>query len=153
MINAILLQIYNIFLKTQHCCIIIIVALKTTRNTIAKSAIFELIKKSEVALSHIEIQRLTGNLCDRVTIYRVLDRLIAEDVIHKIATSDGTVKYASCNHNQDNHQHTHNHVHFSCEKCKSVTCLDSVEPVFVLPENYLVKQLNFTLSGLCPSCI
>ena len=127
--------------------------MKTARNTPAKSAILELIKKSDVALSHIEIQRLTGDLCDRVTIYRILDRLITEDVIHRIATPEGILKYASCHHNHDNQQHTHNHVHFSCEKCNSVTCLDSVEPSFIMPENYLVEQINFSLSGLCPKCI
>jgi Fur family ferric uptake transcriptional regulator len=125
--------------------------MKTTRNTTAKKAVLELIMHSDVALSHSEIQKLTGDLCDRVTIYRILDRLVNEDVIHKIATPDGIVKYASCHHDHDK-QHTHNHVHFSCEKCLSVTCLDSVKPTFVMPENYLVKQVNFSLSGLCPNC-
>ncbi|WP_026714190.1 Fur family transcriptional regulator [Flavobacterium daejeonense] len=125
--------------------------MKTTRNTIAKAAILELITHSEVALSHAEIQKLTGDLCDRVTIYRVLDRLVNEDVIHKIATTDGTVKYASCSHSHENH--SHNHVHFSCEKCKSVTCLENVVPMFKLPDNYLIKGVNFTLTGLCPNCI
>ncbi len=128
--------------------------MKTTRNTTAKAAILELIKTSEVALSHSEIQKLTGDLCDRVTIYRVLDRLVVEDVIHKIATPDGTVKYAACHHGHlDKHIDSHNHVHFSCEKCHSVTCLDSVEPTFIMPKNYLVKLSNFSLSGLCPNCI
>lgn len=128
--------------------------MKTTRNTTSKSAILELIKNSKVALSPIEIQTILDGLCDRVTIYRVLDRLVTEDLIHKIATPDGTVKYAACHHSpNDQHQHAHNHVHFSCEKCKSVTCLDSVEPSFTMPENYLVAQLNFSLSGLCPKCI
>lgn len=128
--------------------------MKTTRNTTAKSAILELIKNSDVALSHIEIQKLIGDLCDRVTIYRVLNRLVKEDVIHKIATPDGTVKYAACHHHkEEKHQHTHNHVHFSCEKCHSVTCLDAVQPTFTIPNNYLIKQVNFTISGLCPECI
>ena len=129
-------------------------ALKTTRNTTAKAAILELIKTSEVALAHAEIQKLTGDLCDRVTIYRVLDRLVVEDLIHKIGTPDGTVKYAACHHHHlDKQIHSHNHVHFSCEKCLSVTCLDSVEPSFIIPDHYVVKEVNFTLSGLCPKCI
>ncbi|WP_396171010.1 Fur family transcriptional regulator [Flavobacterium sp.] len=126
--------------------------MKTTRNTAAKTAILELITQSEVALSHIEIQKVTDGLCDRVTIYRVLDRLVSEDVIHKIATPDGTVKYASCHHNHDEKKHIHNHIHFSCENCHSVTCLDSIQPVFAIPDSYLVKEINFTLSGLCPKC-
>ncbi|MCW2119313.1 Fur family transcriptional regulator [Flavobacterium sp. 7A] len=126
--------------------------MKTTRNTASKTAILDLLTQSKVALSHSEIQKLTVDLCDRVTIYRILDRLVNEDVIHKIATPDGTVKYASCHHTHDHQHHTHNHVHFNCEKCQSVTCLDSVEPKFTIPEKYLVKEVNFTLTGLCPNC-
>jgi Fur family transcriptional regulator, ferric uptake regulator len=126
--------------------------MKSSRNTAAKTAIIDLISKSPVALSHIEIQNLTIGLCDRVTIYRILDRLVNDDIIHKIATPDGTVKYASCNHNHDNHIHIHNHIHFNCEKCLAVTCLDSVVPEFSLPENYKVKEINFTVTGLCPNC-
>jgi Fur family ferric uptake transcriptional regulator len=127
--------------------------MKTTRNTAAKTAILELITHSEVALSHVEIQKQTDGLCDRVTIYRVLDRLVGEDLIHKIATLDGTIKYASCHHSHDEKEHIHNHIHFSCEKCHSVTCLDAVQPVFKAPDRYLVKEINFTLSGLCPKCL
>ena len=126
--------------------------MKNTRNTNAKSTILELIKNSEIALSHSEIQKMTAGLCDRVTIYRILDRLVSEDVIHKIATPEGILKYASCNHSHTNHKELHNHVHFSCEKCHSVICLDSIQPVFESPKQYLVKEINFTLSGLCPKC-
>lgn len=137
----------------QQCCVFLFFIMKTSRNTTAKTSILELIKNSEVALSHAEIQKLNQDLCDRVTIYRILERLIAEDIIHKIATPDGTIKYASCHHSHDAPKHIHNHVHFSCEKCHSVTCLDSVEPTYTVPENYLVKDVNFTLSGLCPDCM
>ncbi len=126
--------------------------MKTIRNTASKTAILELITNSEVALSQIEIQNTLNGFCDRVTIYRVLDRLVNEDLVHKIATPDGTIKYASCNHLHEIHTHSHHHVHFSCEKCLAVTCLENVEPVFKIPENYKVKEMNFTLTGLCPKC-
>ena len=127
--------------------------MKTIRNTASKTAILELITNSDVALSQIEIQNTLNGLCDRVTIYRVLDRLVNEDLIHKIATTDGTIKFASCNHQHDNHSHSHQHIHFSCEKCLAVTCLENIEPVFKIPENYRVKEMNFTLTGLCPKCL
>ncbi|WP_310556439.1 transcriptional repressor [Flavobacterium sp.] len=127
--------------------------MKTIRNTPSKSAILELISHSEVALSHIEIQNILNGLCDRVTIYRVLERLVNEDLVHKIATPEGIVKYASCNHMHKDDTHTHNHIHFNCEKCLAVTCLDNVVPSFKLPENYKIKEMNFTLTGLCPNCI
>jgi Fur family ferric uptake transcriptional regulator len=125
--------------------------MKTVRNTTAKSVILDLITKSDVALSHAEIQTLTDGICDRVTIYRVLERLMNEDLIHKSVNLEGTIKYASCS---DCHgTHSHNHVHFSCEKCHSVTCLEDVEPAFKMPKNYQINEVNFTLTGLCPNCI
>lgn len=125
--------------------------MKTTRNTTAKSVILDLIVKSDVALSHAEIQTLTDGICDRVTIYRVLERLMKEDLIHKSVNLEGTIKYASCSHCHGTH--SHNHVHFSCQKCHSVTCLEDVEPAFKMPKNYQINEVNFTLTGLCPNCI
>jgi Fur family ferric uptake transcriptional regulator len=126
--------------------------MKTTRKTVSKTAILELITLSEVALSQIEIQKTLNGLCDRVTIYRVLDRLVNEDLIHKIATPDGTLKYASCKHQHDNQFQSHQHIHFNCEKCLAVTCLENIAPVFKIPANYKVIEMNFTLTGICPKC-
>lgn len=124
--------------------------MKSTRNTNAKTHIQEIISNSQVALSHAEIQTLINGLCDRVTIYRVLERLVDEGLAHKVVNIDGIVKYAGCH--SCSVKHNHNHVHFSCQKCKSVTCLDDVEPTFKLPKKYKVTEMNFTLSGLCPQC-
>jgi Fur family ferric uptake transcriptional regulator len=125
--------------------------MKSARNTKAKAKIQELIVRSDVALSHAEIQKLLNGLCDRVTIYRVLERLLEEGIIHKIVNVDGVVKYAGCH--SCSAKHSHNHIHFSCQKCKSVTCLEGVEPSYKLPKNYKVSEMNFTLSGLCPQCL
>ena len=134
----------------QLSCIKILKKMKTVRNTTAKTQIQELIITSSIALSHSEIQKSLEGLCDRVTIYRVLERLLNEDVIHKIVNVDGVVKYAGCH--SCTAKHNHNHIHFSCEKCKSVTCLQNVQPSYKLPKNYIVSEMNFTLSGLCPQC-
>lgn len=124
--------------------------MKSSRNTTAKTEIQELILSSNSALSHSEIQKHLVGLCDRVTIYRVLERLIEEGLIHKVVNVDGVVKYAGCHSCSE--KHNHNHIHFSCQKCKSVTCLEDVEPTYKLPKNYNVSEMNFTLSGLCPQC-
>lgn len=124
--------------------------MKSVRNTIAKTEIQELLVSSSVALSHSEIQELLKGLCNRVTIYRVLERLLEEGIIHRIVNVDGVVKYAGCHSCAI--QHNHNHIHFSCQKCKSVTCLERVEPSYCLPPDYKVTEMNFTLSGLCPQC-
>jgi len=125
--------------------------MKSKRNTVAKTEIQELVLSSLVALSHSEIQQSLDGLCDRVTIYRVLERLLNDGVIHKIVNVDGVVKYAGCH--SCSVKHYHNHIHFSCQKCKSVTCIEGVEPSFKLPETYRISEVNFTVSGVCPECL
>lgn len=125
--------------------------MKIARNTTARNEIQKLIENSDVALSQAEIQSETKGLCDRVTIYRVLDRLTEEGLIHKVLNVDGVMKYAGCAHTCAA-EHKHNHVHFSCQKCKSVTCLADIEPLFKLPAAYTVVEMNFTLAGICPEC-
>lgn len=125
-------------------------AMKTTRNTAAKLGIHRIISESEVALSHVDIRTALDGLCDRVTIYRVLDRLVDEGLVHRIVNVDGIVRFAGCR--SCTLEHRHGHIHFNCERCKTVTCLNEVEPVFRLPGSYTVTEVQFTLSGLCPNC-
>lgn len=122
-----------------------------SRNTQAKKQILEFIQNSPNAVSHGDIYSKMEELCDRVTIYRVLERLVNENKIHKIVNVDGVINYATC-HSCTN-IHYHNHVHFSCEKCKAVTCLNENEINFSLPKNYIFKESFFTVSGICPNCV
>ncbi len=125
---------------------------KKIRNTSAKSAILNLLAGSVSALSPAEILAALNSLCDRVTVYRVLDRLREEELVHKVVDFDGVLRFASCKSCvASNHQH--NHIHFSCQKCKSVTCLSEVEPQLSISNSYKILQVNFTVSGICPSCI
>ncbi|MFD2162729.1 Fur family transcriptional regulator [Paradesertivirga mongoliensis] len=125
--------------------------MKSIRNTVAKNEIHKLIAGSTVALSQAELQAATKGLCDRVTIYRILDRLTQEGLIHKVLNVDGVMKYAGCA-DTCKAQHKHDHIHFSCQKCKSLTCLAGVEASYRLPAAYTVMEANFTLSGICPNC-
>jgi Fur family ferric uptake transcriptional regulator len=124
--------------------------MKNHRKTIASTEITNLIQNSAKALSHVEILNMLNGLCDRVTVYRILEKLVNEEIIHKIVNVDGVLKFASCN--KCNHKHEHNHVHFSCEKCKVVVCLNEVAPVFKLPDLYTVKKINYTVAGICHKC-
>lgn len=126
--------------------------MKATRKTTAKVEILELLGNAATALSHKEIQAELGALCNRVTIYRVLERLLEEGFIHRIINTDGVVKYARCQQCKE-HNHQHNHVHFSCTQCQELTCLQQVQPSYQLPPNYLAQEVHFTISGICPNCL
>jgi Fur family ferric uptake transcriptional regulator len=122
--------------------------LNTKRNTIARSQIFDLISTSKSALSHAEIQAQLDNICNRVTIYRVLDRLVEEGLVHKAVTTQGEVKFAVTHQNSADN----NHIHFSCEICNAVLCIDNAALDFSLPEGYQINQMSFSVSGVCPKC-
>ena len=81
------------------------------RNTIAKAKILELINHSEVALSHSEIEKkLTEGLCNRVTIYRVLDRLTEEGHIHRFYQYRRSSEICiACHHCDAQHHHKSMH--------------------------------------------
>jgi len=123
-----------------------------SRKTVAKTTILALLQNSEKALSHSDIQDEVGDLCNRVTIYRVLDRLVEAGEAHKIVNIDGVIQYAACHSCEEEAHHTHRHIHFSCTVCNEVTCLEGIEPAFKMPPNYQVKDVHFTLSGICPNC-
>ena len=125
--------------------------MSTKRNTVAKAAIKELLSQAEQALSQGDVQSEIGDLCNRVTTYRILDRLVAEGYAHRVMDVDGVARYAACSSNcTANHQH--DHVHFSCEQCGQMTCLEDVKPEFSLPRSYQVKEVQFTLVGVCGDC-
>lgn len=140
----------NKCLFLPQSCIKNIDLMKQTRNTLAKSEISKLLADSRVALSHLEIQAQLEGLCDRVTIYRVLDRLVEEGKVHRVININGVIKFAGCH--DCSHTHRDNHVHFSCNSCKAVTCLDGIEPLYELPADYVVYGMQFTVIGLCPDC-
>lgn len=126
--------------------------MKQIRNTQSKKDILEIFNHSQTALSHNDIQKKVGDTINRVTIYRILERLEAEGQIHKIINVDGVVNYAKCHNCTSSKEHQHNHIHFSCEVCKSLTCIEYEMPVINLPKSYVAKEFNFVISGICESC-
>lgn len=113
--------------------------------------ILEIISNANGALSHAEIQESLENKCNRVTVYRILDKLIEKGDIHKMIDTDGVSKFALCTSCQT-HNHSHEHIHFSCTKCLVVSCLEEADLSFKLPKSYQVLTTNFTISGICPKC-
>jgi Fur family ferric uptake transcriptional regulator len=126
------------------------IVMKTTRNTVARKKIEALFAQTPIALSQPDIQQSLQGQCDRVTIYRILERLLNEGIIHKIVNVNGTVNYAVCHHCSTTHQHQH--IHFSCRECKEVKCLEQVIPAFQLPSGFQEEETYFTISGVCNNC-
>lgn len=120
------------------------------RQTPARVSILSLLIAAPAALSHQDIadSLMDGQVqFDRVTLYRVLDWLVAHDLAHRVASEDRVWRFSAS-------QHEHKlHPHFQCTKCNKVTCLDSVKvEISPLPAGYTLSSAETTLQGVCPNC-
>ena len=113
--------------------------------------ISDIINDSTYAISHAQLLEKMEGICNRVTIYRILDKLQEKGTIHKVMDLNGIAKFAHCGSCEEE-KHQHDHVHFSCIKCNHVSCLEDTEPKIKLPLGYSIEQVNYTISGTCPDC-
>jgi len=89
---------------------------------------------------------------DRSTLFRTLKTFEENGIIHKIEDGTGVIKYGLCTETcscslKDQH------FHFYCEKCDETFCLNHMKiPTLELPKNFLLKQSNLVLKGVCSNC-
>lgn len=120
------------------------------RSSAVRDQILKILSDRKEALAHKDFQLLLKDSCDRVTIYRAVDRLHNEGKIHKVTGVGGVIQYALCNHCMDKHQH--DHIHFTCVKCAKVLCIENSKPTIHLPKEYQVQEIECMVSGICPDC-
>lgn len=120
------------------------------RVTPARVAILTLLLHAGSAMSHQDITdclQAAGEQFDRVTLYRVLDWLVAQKLAHKLAGEDRIWRFNAVVDEQ------HIHPHFQCGACGKVSCLDAVQlTLSPLPSGYTLQAVDTTLRGICPGC-
>ena len=103
------------------------------------------------ALTHREIDQAlsTDKPIDHVTLYRVLEWLLAESLIHSVA-GDGHVSRFRAGHNDN----LHPHAHFQCANCSTITCMEELDfqNNVSLPKGFQLTQAELLLKGFCPAC-
>ena len=121
------------------------------RVTNARIEILATLLKAEGALTHGEIEdRLAkASGIDRVTVYRVLEWLTAQNLAHKISGDDRVWRF-----NVANPGHENNHAHFKCNCCQRVICLDDLGRGWTpaLPAGFTPQEIDLTIKGLCADC-
>lgn len=89
---------------------------------------------------------------DRVTLYRTLHSFTDHGVLHKIPDDSGFATYGVCHETCDAEEHHHNHMHFKCNECGNIECLDEHLPHIDLP-GYKVEEANLIVNGICQTCV
>ena len=88
---------------------------------------------------------------DRVTLYRTINTLLDSGIIHKAMVDSGETYYALCNISCSSHAHHHEHVHFKCEDCQEVTCVETSFPPIDIP-GYQIEAIKIEATGKCQNC-
>ena len=119
------------------------------RATPARIRVLQLLRAAPAPLTHGEIEAALGvPALDRVTLYRVLDWLVDSGLAHKNADAGRVFRFSAAAAGE----HT-THIHFRCEACGGVYCLDAAPPAApLLPEGFSLSRMDFDLRGRCARC-
>jgi len=91
-----------------------------------------------------------GEGVNKTTVYRLLDRLEDDGIVHSFAGEDSVKYYAKCR-TCSGPGHTHNHPHFHCTACNTVRCLDD-EVSLTVSGGFQVMEAQVLLKGRCAAC-
>lgn len=120
------------------------------RATRSRIEILAVLLAARRALTHHEIERQVRRAgMDRVTIYRVLEWLVACGLAHRIAGDDRVWRF-----NAAEDEHAQRHAHFKCNDCGEVICLEAALPAgdVPLPSGYRPQEVELIVKGLCAGC-
>ncbi len=122
--------------------------IRKTKSVVDLLSEFE---KDSGAISASELVSRLSNKYNKTTIYRVLDKLEDDGVLHSFLGKNGSKWYAKCNDCSVS-EHFDVHPHFQCVSCGKVDCLTVEVDIPKIP-NRLVMNSQVLIQGKCESCI
>jgi Fur family ferric uptake transcriptional regulator len=121
------------------------------RSTPARIRVLATLLSLEGGASHHDVAAaITGEPMDKVTLYRVLEWLVAHGLAHKIVSEDRVWRFKA----NVSRETAHQHAHFQCTSCDKVVCLENV-PVsskVAVPSGFRTEEAELTLRGVCDKC-
>jgi len=121
------------------------------RKTKSVESILNEFKTNTEAISAKKLIEQLDYKFNKTTIYRVLDKLEEDGVLHSFLGKNGLkwyAKYKDCSSN--NHQYVH--PHFQCSYCGKVDCLDVSIRIPKIP-NRKIEFSQLLIQGKCQECI
>lgn len=120
------------------------------RKTPAVSLLLKEFQENPSALSVIYLTKRLKSKINKTTIYRVLDKLEDDGVLHSFIGNSGIKWYAKC-HNCSKENHRDLHPHFQCQKCGRVDCLAVTIDLPTIP-NRKITTSQILYQGICDVC-
>ncbi len=125
--------------------------MKVTR---ARTRALLALRRAAAPASHGEVEAVMAGDgdaegIDRVTLYRVLDSLVAGGLALKAVDPRGVFRFTLA----DSARRHAGHVHFRCIDCGGVFCLDAAPPPPPrLPRGFRLAQMEVDVRGTCAQC-
>jgi Fur family ferric uptake transcriptional regulator len=121
------------------------------RKTKAVKIVIHLFELKKSALSVVELIDELQHQMNKTTVYRILNRLEKDGLLHSFIGKDGLKHYAKCNGCPSN-RHFDAHPHFQCNLCGKIDCWDLAINTPVI-KNYIIESVELFLTGKCSDCL
>ncbi|WP_010520437.1 Fur family transcriptional regulator [Aquimarina agarivorans] len=120
------------------------------RHTKYVKVLVEVFNKKHQAISVADLVRKLEGKMNKTTVYRILDKLMEDGIVHSFIGKDGLKWYAKCD-DCSHTTHNDNHPHFQCKQCGEVMCMP-MDLNLPASNNYKVDFVNTLMVGECPKC-
>ena len=121
------------------------------RKTKALDTILSFFQATDRAVSVVELVNKVSTQMNKTTVYRILDRLEDEGVVHSFSGTKGLKWYAKC-HQCSTEHHNDLHPHFECKECGKVECLDLNITIPQVADRQ-IESADLILTGKCVDCV
>lgn len=118
---------------------------RRARLTPARQAVLAHLQASAAALTQPELLAALPQL-DRVTLYRALDWLVAQGLVHRLIGDDRVGRFHAADAGRGSD------AHFQCQRCGRILCLAGPAPIPALPPGCTVTHVAVMVCGCCPDC-
>ena len=129
------------------------------RQTKPRELVLQILEQSEISLSPYEIVdliRLSGKKGDVVSVYRIMQTLEENGIVHRVLSSG---KFRKCHLSPDMEAHNHNHCHHNlvCRNCgniEEINCqgMNLIEQVVASQANFQIQSHALEFYGTCGNC-
>ena len=124
---------------------------RNLRATHTRINLLMIIQNHGSAMQYSAIQKAMHPI-DRVTLYRTLETLKTEGIIHKAFQENNETYYAICGSTCKKDNHHHEHIHFKCLECDTVSCEKPLNNLGITMPNYEIHTVSIHVKGICKNC-
>ena len=120
------------------------------RKTKSLELVLNEFQSLKTAISVIDLIKKLNSKLNKTTIYRILEKLEDDGIVHSFLGKNGIKWYAKCR-NCSKSNHSDVHPHFECIDCGKIDCLTVKVKIPSIP-NREVRSSQILFQGICESC-